>query len=86
MSFSDFIDFIGQIPGSGKFLVLGIPTFFITLILVGGAKGLYRLFGNKSNPEGGSLVKKFRKKIGMCCLIVALAIAIPLASLVKKYI
>ena len=86
MSFSDFIDFIGQIGPLGAIIVLGIPTIIISSILVGGIKGLNSLFGNTSNQNGGSLVKKFRKNIGLCCLLVGLALAIPLTGLVKNYI
>ena len=90
MSFSGFMDTTGQLIGKlgplGTIAIFGIPIAIISIILVSGVKGLYSLFGKISNPAGGSSVKKFRKKIGMCCFIFGLAIAIPLASLVKKYI
>ena len=48
---------------------------------------LSAIFNRDYHAGGGSsLVKKFRKKIGMCCLIVGLALAVPLTGLVKNYI
>ena len=63
-------------------VVIGIP------ILLGISAGIKAFFNpdNRVLFGGSSLVKKFRKKIGMCCLIVGLALAVPLTGLVKNYI
>lgn len=71
----------------GIFLLLGV-VIGIPLLLGFGA-GLKAIFSPNSRTTffgGGSLVKKFRKNIGMCCLLVGLALAVPLTGLVKNYI
>lgn len=63
-------------------VVIGIP------LLLGFGAGLKAIFNPDSRVlfGGSSLVKKFRKNIGFCCLLVGLAVAVPLTSLVKNYI
>ena len=60
-------------------VVIGIP---LLLALGTGLKAIFNpdsrvLFG------GSSLFKKFRKNIGLCCLLFGIAIAVPLTQLVK---
>ena len=60
-------------------VVIGIP------LLLGFGAGIKAIFNPDSRVLFGGSLKKFRKNIGLCCLLVGLALAIPLTGLVKNY-
>ena len=59
---------------------------FLGIVIVIGISSRESPSNQRSGPVGGSLAKKFRKKIGMCCLLVGLAVAVSFTGLVKNYI